>query len=56
MKKLTILILLTLLLSTCSFKLPSRYERNGADVGYGANELKKSKCACKPFYKNGEFI
>ncbi len=56
MKKLTILMLLTLLLSACSYKLPSKYERNGADIGYGANELKKSKCACKEFYVNGEFI
>lgn len=45
-------LVLFLLLIGCSF--PTKYERDPANIGYGRDDLKKSRCACRVFYERGE--
>jgi hypothetical protein len=42
------------LLSSCT--LPTKYERNPAEAGYGRDDVKKSRCACNKFYENGSWL
>ncbi len=49
-------IAIILLISLASCTLPTRYEREQNDTGFGNDDYKKSKCACMQFdYTSGSW-
>lgn len=54
MIKYIILGLMMITISSCS--IPTQYERDPADAGFGRDDVKKSRCVCREFYKNGNWL
>lgn len=54
MKKIVIVLILLGSLASCT--LPTRYERDPANAGFGRDDIKKSRCACNKFYENGKWL
>ena len=49
--KLMILVLFSILVGCAS-----KYEDRPAKIGTGKDDMKKSRCACKVFYEDGEWL